>query len=858
MNKKLFLMPISMAVFFAFGSIHAQNSTKQIQDYYQKSGQLAQKNSSQEKIGVIILNEDVSESLRANIVNVQQTYNGLRIYNALGKVIIKEGKIISEKNDFSRNLVVAKQGKVQERFREEALQQKLGLEKISKVDYLADVYFEKNNVYILSKELFVSDKNSPNVWHVIADASTGEILSKNNMTLSCDFEDNSNIHQKSDERLNLLEHLPADVEENTPATANLLLPTDASYNIFPLPVEAPTFGARAVVNNPWNLTASPEGWHSDGVNSYTNTRGNNVYAYSDQDNADVPGYSPDGGSGLNFNFPFADGRYDNPFIYRDAAITNLFYVNNKMHDTFYKFGFTEAARNYQTNNFGKGGIQNDAVNAEAFDGSGLNNANFYPGYETVIGGQTYLDAPVMQMYLWDRKQTAADPISRYQYNSPANIASRPKVLTEGAAFGSLLFGGQSVTGDLAVSIPANACTTVAAGSMAGKIGVVTAAGCGFSLKTKNLQNAGAVGVIQYHPSSDTPIGMGIATPDNTITIPSIMVGKTEGQYLVSQITAGTAINATLNFDYSGFKHSSLDNGIVAHEYGHGISNRLTGQGYSCLNSAEQMGEGWSDYFALMLTTRPGDTSALARSIGTYSSGQDAAGTGIRLAKYSPDFSINNYTYGRTNTVSGSHAIGFIWATMLWDLTWKYIEKYGYNSDVMVSPTSGNAKALQIVVDALKLQACNPSFVDGRDAILQADVVGNAGADKCMIWNAFAKRGLGVNASAGSNTLANDQVEDFTVPAECNTALATQETKAADNKLIIFPNPTYDEFFVGNIDKSSKEVKIKMFDMSGKLVFSDSRESASKKAVSTKGLQKGIYMVYIQQGDKSQTEKLIVR
>lgn len=113
-------------------------------------------------------------------------------------------------------------------------------------------------------------------------------------------------------------------------------------------------------------------------------------------------------------------------------------------------------------------------------------------------------------------------------------------------------------------------------------------------------------------------------------------------------------------------------------------------------------------------------------------------------------------------------------------------------------------------------------------------------------------------SAGASNVANDQVEDFTVPQDCNTALATQEVKAEDQKFIVFPNPTYDEFFVGNIDKSSKELKIRMFDMSGKLVFSDSRDSSSRKAVSTKSFQKGVYMVHIQQGDKTQVEKLIVR
>lgn len=849
MNKKLFLLPISVAVLFCFGKMNGQNSARLIQDYYQKSGKL-----NQNKVGVIILNEDMSKSLGANIVNVQQTYNGLRIYSALGKVIIKDDKIISENNDFSRNIVAIHPAKTHERFSDEHLKQKLGLSAISDTEYLPDVYFEKNGKYILAKELFVSDKNSSDMWHVLADAESGEILSKDNMTLNCSFED----HSHSGESTSSTWQKASKEQKESKLLNGLWTPTNASYNVFPLPVEAPSFGSRAVVNNPWDLIASPEGWHSDGTNNYTNTRGNNVYAYSDQDNTDNPGYSPDGGSSLSFNFPFADGRYDNPITYKDAAITNLFYMNNKMHDIFYKFGFTEAARNFQTNNFGKGGIQGDAVRAEAFDGSGLNNANFNPGYETVIGGTTYLFAPRMQMYLWDRTQPVNDPILRYWYNTPAAIVNRPKVATGGASFGSLLLGGQTVTGDLNIAVPDNACTALAAGSMAGKIGVAKRGTCTFATKVKNMQLAGALGGIIYDPNNVDPIPMGKDDTVTGITIPSIMMGKTEGEYLVSQVNTGSAVNITLNFDYSGFKHSSLDNGIVAHEYGHGISTRLTGQGYSCLESAEQMGEGWSDYFALMLTTRPGDTSALSRGIATYTRSQPITGVGLRPAKYSPDFAVNNYTYGRTNAVTGPHAIGFIWATMLWDLTWKYIEKYGYNSDVMASSTSGNAKVLQIVMDGLKLQACNPSFIDGRNAILQADAVGNAGLDKCMIWNTFAKRGLGVNASAGSSSVANDQVEDFTVPQECNTAMATQDVKISDQKFIIFPNPTYDEFFIGNIDRSSNEVKIKMFDMSGKLVFSDSRESGSKKAVSTKELQKGVYMVHISQGNQSQVEKLIVK
>src|SRR5262249_45037470 len=55
---------------------------------------------------------------------------------------------------------------------------------------------------------------------------------------------------------------------------------------------------------------------------------------------------------------------------------NLFYVNNLLHDVHYHYGFTEAAGNFQFNNYGRGGLGNDAVQADAQDGGGTNNAHF--------------------------------------------------------------------------------------------------------------------------------------------------------------------------------------------------------------------------------------------------------------------------------------------------------------------------------------------------------------------------------------------------------------------------------------------------------------------------------------------------
>jgi hypothetical protein len=124
--------------------------------------------------------------------------------------------------------------------------------------------------------------------------------------------------------------------------------------------------------------------------------------------------------------------------------------------------------------------------------------------------------------------------------------------------------------------------------------------------------------------------------DATITIPSVLISNTEGEYIKSQLSANTTVNVTLKNDPASSitPDGSFDNGIVVHEYGHGISNRLTGTGAGCLNSSadkEQMGEGWSDFFALMLTNKAGDNASVPRGIGTYAVGQGISGGGIRPA-----------------------------------------------------------------------------------------------------------------------------------------------------------------------------------------------------------------------------------
>ena len=124
------------------------------------------------------------------------------------------------------------------------------------------------------------------------------------------------------------------------------------------------------------------GWLTDGVNT---TTGNNVDAGLDlvsPDGIDVGG-RPTGSPDRVFDFAYNPGPGipppgESPTLpnYRFGEVTNMFFWSNRYHDRLYELGFTEAARNFQQDNFGRGGLGNDRVLAQAQDFSGTNNANF--------------------------------------------------------------------------------------------------------------------------------------------------------------------------------------------------------------------------------------------------------------------------------------------------------------------------------------------------------------------------------------------------------------------------------------------------------------------------------------------------
>jgi extracellular elastinolytic metalloproteinase len=211
------------------------------------------------------------------------------------------------------------------------------------------------------------------------------------------------------------------------------------------------------------------------------------------------------------------------------------------------------------------------------------------------------------------------------------------------------------------------------------------------------------------------------------------------------------------------RHTAFDSDVVFHEYTHGVSNRLVGGMGDALAlqqpQSRGMGEGWSDYFAL--------------SVQNFNLPQERTVTGdwvvddpegIRLAPYDENYPA---TYGRVGTspYTGEHAIGEIWCATLMKI----------NRDLgaaLGDKKRGYLLGWQLVVDGMKLTPANPSFLDARDAILRA-LEGQRGAGRLtaddhrkalrVLWRAFARFGMGPNASSVGASLAGI-VEDRNPPA----------------------------------------------------------------------------------------------
>lgn len=188
------------------------------------------------------------------------------------------------------------------------------------------------------------------------------------------------------------------------------------------------------------------------------------------------------------------------------------------------------------------------------------------------------------------------------------------------------------------------------------------------------------------------------------------------------------------------RDGDLDQGVVIHELTHGTSNRLIGNGTGLSDlQGGGMGEGWSDWFGLVLLAQETDDLAGEYAVGQYVTGNYTRG--IRRFPYGTSTSIYPLTFKDLRISSGVHAVGEIWCNTLLEVRAALIQKYGFKE--------GHRQAIQLVVDGMKLSPIAPTFVDMRNAIIAADRVNNRGANQCLLWQSFAKRGLGFRAATDS-------------------------------------------------------------------------------------------------------------
>ena len=200
----------------------------------------------------------------------------------------------------------------------------------------------------------VGAADASDIYLVFIDAATGEMLWRHSLTTDVAEDATYNVFADPVTMRPLDSPAPMPV---TPAT--------------PDGTQAPAASRTSVTLGAFDLFASPDGWIPVGG---TETLGNNVDAHTDVNFDNAPDLPRPSAGDRDFDFPLDLGMA--PSTYREAAVTQLFYTSNWFHDVMHGYGFDESSANFQEDNFGRGGVGNDSVDAQAQDGGGTNNANF--------------------------------------------------------------------------------------------------------------------------------------------------------------------------------------------------------------------------------------------------------------------------------------------------------------------------------------------------------------------------------------------------------------------------------------------------------------------------------------------------
>ena len=307
-----------------------------------------------------------------------------------------------------------------------------------------------------------------------------------------------------------------------------------------------------------------------------------------------------------------------------------------------------------------------------------------------------------------------------------------------------------------------------------------APGIGFGAASGNLEGAD-----QLRAQVDVGANLAAGLPDCGHTNNAAMLVYPDGtpglmlMFLFSASTPGC--NEPGVYDVNG----GDDAFIVDHEYTHALSQRLVTRpdGYGALDGLQSgaMGEGISDWYSMDFlvgaglwpdSAAPGELRAgVYENIAVRTQPFDCpVGASAGVCPGAGAAGSGGYTYGDFGRIYGApevHADGEIWVETAWDLRTALIAAHG--------AADGVFRARALMTDGMRLSPDNPSFLDMRNAILQADVNRGFG-DRDLIWSVFAARGMGVNARTTGDNDPNP-VEDFTAPPRVQVAPPPDTTPA---------------------------------------------------------------------------------
>jgi hypothetical protein len=463
---------------------------------------------------------------------------------------------------------------------------------------------------------------------------------------------------------------------------------------------------------------------------------------------------------------------------RLGSLQTMFYNMNFLHDWFYDYGFNEQGLNGQTNNFGRGQLGADPINAEGQDSGNLDNANM----NTPADGAR----PRMQMYIFQAQQRFVE------IQSPPSIAT---TLTSG----TVQFGPQPFdhTNQLLLANPPAACTALTnAGAVAGKIVMIerqATAGpvCSLTVKLNNAQAAGATGFILINNQSTPTQTVSFLGFINGITMNVSTITWNQALPIKTELAAPNVVTVRQKRDID--RDGTVDTQIMSHEWGHYMQNRQIGNSLGLINNqGTSMGEGWSDFNAMLFTVREDDVLvpsnatwngiyAMAAYVLTGGTTSQGGYFGIRRYPYSTDMTKNPLTLRhivdgeplpvgppvRLNGVVNSefHNSGEIWATMMWEC-YAALLRDTQGGFPRLTFQQARDRMNTYYVAGQKMTMLRPTFLDSRDALLAAAYATDA-TDYALFWQAFAKRGAGLNAVAADRYSTNHigTIENFDVGGE---------------------------------------------------------------------------------------------